>query len=233
METITDLNAASRVSVLRQSTGQTTVRSLSATARKKNASSHENPPTMQEMTDLLEAVHAENVMMDNVAREDKVKDEKGRRAEGGKMGALTPSVLSIASPGRSSPTGADIESGEGSSQASPSTTQDRACSSKGSLGQTRRTGNQGDLASSLYHTGVTVQRDQPSHKTSFPIKPVLLGYASTKPPKHPVKQVREPGPELEGGEEDIASQSLTEHTLKIITDKVRNMNSRYTINYVN
>ena len=74
-------------------------------------------------------------------------------------------------------------------------------------------------------------------KPNFPIKPVLLQYDVNKRTQHPAKPVSKTIPvpitshqSTDKGEEvdqeEPASHSLTEKTLKIITDKVRLMNSR-------
>lgn len=72
-----------------------------------------------------------------------------------------------------------------------------------------------------------------ANKPMFPVKPVLLNYDISKP-KYPTKPVLAMLKSQSGlasnldqvAPEGMASHSLTERTLKVITERVRNMNSR-------
>lgn len=68
---------------------------------------------------------------------------------------------------------------------------------------------------------------QLSDKTSFPLKPALLSHDLPKPSKHtkPTQTAPFQTAPLKP-EEDLASSSLTEHTLRVITEKVRSMNPK-------
>ena len=69
------------------------------------------------------------------------------------------------------------------------------------------------------------------HKSMLVIKPVLLNYSHKPSSKNLTTTVLKPElkhthMESGGAGEGLASQSLTEHTLKVITERVRNMNSK-------
>lgn len=223
MEANPDLCAGSRVSVLQKSTGQTATRSLSATVRKKTSSSLDGPPTLQDMAKLLEAVHAENAMVDGAPRNPKEEEVGGGRAEGRRMGGSEDSSM-LESQGNSPHACADLKH-VSNTQALPST--QSGGSSTSSPHAVRKNSDHEELVSSSQVV------TQPVHK--LPIKPTLLSYDISSPskPTSMIQRSEQQGEasnqdlRLERGERDVASQSLTVHTLKIITEKVRNMNPKY------
>lgn len=217
------LCSASQVSVLQKSAGQTATRSLSATVRKKTSSSLDDPPSLQDMAKLLDAVRAENAMVDGAPRNPKEGEVGGGRKD--------ESVLE--SRANASHAGADLKH-KSNAQALPGIQ-----SGVSSTSSPRAVRLNSDHKESVSSSRCEKLVSQPVNK--LPIKPTLLSYnISASPPKFDVKPTSTAQKseqvggasnqtlELErGGEKDMASQSLTAHTLKIITEKVRNMDPRY------
>jgi hypothetical protein len=169
------------------------------------------------MERLLEAVRAENAMVDDVHRDAKEaggaegwrveKNEKGRGvsprvSQGGPSPASQQEANTFASPG--------LNTGEISSD------------------------HTGPTSHTVNKTGLLEFVDPQPNKANFPIKPSLLSYDITnlsKPQAKPTSCALEPAhaSNQKPGEQEegVASKSLTDRTLKIITGKVRNMNSKY------
>lgn len=193
-------------SELQRSAKSTATRSLSAAVRKKSLSHDEDLSSTQEV---LEAVLAENEMVGGASQVE-IDSVEGSNQKLNTI--ITPSLGDCEAGPYQVDSNDEIEASEQGRPISVSTSPPSEKSNKAS-----------------------------SKRLSFPLKPVLLSYNMSKPSKYhvrpPPQSLLKPAPghapstlldqsEEVGTSENIASHSLTEHTLKVITEKVRNMNSK-------
>ena len=207
-------------------------RSLSATVRKKSLSG--DATSTQQVRDVLEAVLAENEIVGGASKAD-------IGTVGGTSCVDTASILNGATDKRYK----DVINDAGKRNGFPhhdSDVQHKGTSNEAKLSEITD-------STLLSNERATIVPDADKKPKSFPIKPVLLNYKIPKPSTSPTKPsstsktVLNPAPAAhppsarpdEGGEEegeggtedvDVASRSLTQHTLRVITEKVRNMNSK-------
>lgn len=187
-------------------------RSLKSAVRKKALSFEEEKSSVQ---DVLEAMHAENAMLDGTtARPGKSagRDEMEVPAAKKTIGKQNTAYRNI-----------PIE---------PVAAQSETVRSLHVQAKTEASiGSHVTLPTSQHETAAPQTRGKASNRHGFPIKPVLLDYNISRPSRNTPKPMRATptlGSERssDGNDEGSASHSMTEHTLKVITGKVRNMNSR-------
>lgn len=259
------MSKAGAVSVLKKS-NQKPTQLLSATVRKKTDSSCKDLLSVQAMQDVLEAVRAENEMVDDFVVSLKENMAAIAALRTGHADSIAPSTDSAAPKtdsgaprtGRKSIEGL-VHTEQRGGLVTPTswlTAEDGESRIEKPVDSNspRVWGNGDSTTSSPLVSPAGGSRDQREDASSLQpcseaggslIKPVLLNYSTSKPSsRHHLKPTSttlksELGhtPNLEsvavtvsGGVamkgEGMASQSLTEHTLKVITEKVRIMNSK-------
>ncbi len=226
-------------------TSKKSTQPLSATMHKRAVPLREDVSS-ESVEDILEAVHAENARVDSARGDGKLKLDDATSVELPNPVELPTSVVEPVELPTSVPTSVELPnpvelptsvaielptSVELLTSVALPTPQSQVNSlARGSALNSSGTSHQ-TLAGQFGDT--ETGGGGSSSKPSFPLKPVLLKYNTSKPSLHPAKPSKEAvKPELgethegEGGEEDVVSHSLTERTLRVITDRVRNMDAK-------